>query len=65
VTGEDCFVARAHVKSIEDLEKLIDEIIPAAMTTTSIIQPTLVKRGPLAIGSNAAASAQRPATARR
>jgi hypothetical protein len=44
VTGEDCFVARAHVKSIEDLERLIDQIIPHAMTTTSIIQSTLVKR---------------------
>jgi Lrp/AsnC family transcriptional regulator, leucine-responsive regulatory protein len=44
VTGEDCFVARAHLKSIQDLERLIDEIIPHAMTTTSIIQSTLVKR---------------------
>jgi Lrp/AsnC family leucine-responsive transcriptional regulator len=46
VTGEDCFVARAHLKSIEDLEGLIDRIIPYAMTTTSIIQSTLVKRRP-------------------
>ena len=42
LTGEDCFVARAHLKSIEDLERLIDQIIPHAMTTTSIIQSTLV-----------------------
>jgi Lrp/AsnC family transcriptional regulator, leucine-responsive regulatory protein len=52
VTGEDCFVARAHVRSIEDLERLIDQIIPHAMTTTSIIQSTLVKRRPPPIGSN-------------
>jgi Lrp/AsnC family leucine-responsive transcriptional regulator len=52
VTGEDCFVARAHVKSIEDLERLIDRIIPHAMTTTSIIQSTLVKRRPPPIVSN-------------
>jgi Lrp/AsnC family transcriptional regulator, leucine-responsive regulatory protein len=52
VTGEDCFVARAHLKSIEDLERLIDRIIPHAMTTTSIIQSTLVKRRPPAIVSN-------------
>ncbi len=44
VTGEDCFVARAHLKSIDDLERLIDQIIPHAMTTTSIIQSTLVAR---------------------
>jgi len=52
VTGEDCFVARAYLKSIEDLEKLIDQIIPHAMTTTSIIQSTLVKRRAPAIASN-------------
>jgi Lrp/AsnC family leucine-responsive transcriptional regulator len=52
VTGEDCFVARAHLKSIEDLERLIDQIIPHAMTTTSIIQSTLVKRRPPPIGAN-------------
>ena len=52
VTGEDCFVARVHVRSIEDLERLIDQIIPHAMTTTSIIQSTLVKRRPPPIGSS-------------
>ena len=52
VTGQDCFVARAHLKSIEDLEKLIDQIIPHAMTTTSIIQSTLVKRRAPAIAAN-------------
>lgn len=44
VTGEDCFVARVHVISIEDLERIIDEIIPYAMTNTSIIQSSPVKR---------------------
>lgn len=42
VTGEDCFIARAHVGSMEDLEALIDEIIPFAMTNTSIVQSTPV-----------------------
>jgi Lrp/AsnC family leucine-responsive transcriptional regulator len=42
VTGEDCFIARAHVESIEALEKLIDQIIPHAMTNTSIIQSSPV-----------------------
>ena len=59
VTGEDCFVARAHVRSIEDLERLIDRIIPHAMTTTSIIQSTLVKRRPPPIVSNSGESAKR------
>ena len=44
ITGEDCFLARAHVARVEDLEALIDEIIPYAMTNTSIIQSSPVPR---------------------
>ena len=44
ITGEDCFIARAHVRSVEDLEALIDEIIPYATTNTSIIQSSPVPR---------------------
>jgi Lrp/AsnC family leucine-responsive transcriptional regulator len=44
VTGEDCFIARACVTSIGDLERLIDEIIPYAVTNTSIIQSSPVAR---------------------
>ena len=44
VTGEDCFIAKAHLRSVEDLEALIDRIIPHAMTNTSIIQSSPVKR---------------------
>jgi Lrp/AsnC family transcriptional regulator, leucine-responsive regulatory protein len=44
VTGEDCFVARAYVASVDELEKLIDRIIPYAMTNTSIIQSSPIKR---------------------
>ena len=65
VTGEDCFVARAHLKSIEDLEKMIDQIIPHAMTTTSIIQSTLIKRRAPAIGANVDEGAERSAAASR
>ncbi len=44
VTGEDCFIAKAHVRSMQELEKVIDQIIPFAMTNTSIIQSSPVKR---------------------
>ncbi len=44
ITGEDCFLARTHVKSVADLERVIDRIIPHAMTNTSIIQSSPVKR---------------------
>ena len=43
ITGEDCFIARAHVRSVADLETLIDELISYAMTNTSIIQSSPVK----------------------
>lgn len=42
VTGEDCFIARVHVRSVADLERIIDRIIPHAMTNTSIIQSSPV-----------------------
>lgn len=44
ITGEDCFIARAHVQSVAHLEKLIDKVIPYAMTNTSIIQSSPVSR---------------------
>jgi Lrp/AsnC family leucine-responsive transcriptional regulator len=44
ITGEDCFIARAYVRSVEDLERLIDTIIPYATTNTSIIQSSPVER---------------------
>jgi Lrp/AsnC family leucine-responsive transcriptional regulator len=44
ITGEDCFIARAYLRSVEELEWLIDQIIPYAMTNTSIIQSSPVPR---------------------
>jgi Lrp/AsnC family transcriptional regulator, leucine-responsive regulatory protein len=42
VTGDDCFVAKAYVASMESLEKLIDRLLPYATTNTSIIVSTPV-----------------------
>ncbi|CDX13107.1 Transcriptional regulator, AsnC family [Mesorhizobium sp. ORS 3324] len=48
VTGEDCFIALAHVGSVAELERVIDKIIPYAMTNTAIIQSSPVEpRSPL------------------
>lgn len=44
ITGEDCFLARASLKSIAEMEAMIDRIIPYAMTNTSIIQSSPVAR---------------------
>ncbi len=55
VTGEDCFVARVNVRSVEHLEKLIDRIIPYAMTNTAIVQsqPVPLRPPPLRLGDAA------------
>jgi Lrp/AsnC family leucine-responsive transcriptional regulator len=44
VTGEDCLIAKAHVRSAAELEALIDRIVPYATTNTAIIQSSPVKR---------------------
>lgn len=44
ITGEDCFIARAHVASMIELETLIDEVMPYAMTNTSLVQSSPVER---------------------
>lgn len=44
VTGEDCYVAKAHVADVMALETLIDKLAPYAMTNTSIVQSSPVPR---------------------
>lgn len=44
VTGDDCFIARVHLRSVAELENVIDRIIPYAMTNTSIIQSSPISR---------------------
>lgn len=44
ITGDDCYVARAHVASVQELEKLIDLILPLGTTNTAIIQSSPVER---------------------
>jgi Lrp/AsnC family leucine-responsive transcriptional regulator len=43
VTGEDCFYMRLHVRSIEELEELIDRFLIYGTTTTSIVQSSPVQ----------------------
>jgi Lrp/AsnC family leucine-responsive transcriptional regulator len=40
VTGDDCLVAKAVLPSVSHLEGLIDQLLPIAHTTTSLIQST-------------------------
>ncbi len=55
ITGEDCFVMRLHLESIDVLDSVLDTFLLYGQTTTSIIQstPVLLRSLPL---SNAAES---------
>jgi len=44
VTGEDCFIARMHVRSMEQLDEILDHINIYALTNTAIVKKTTVKR---------------------
>lgn len=44
ITGEDCFIAKVQVSQIEQLERVIDQLLPYAQTNTSIIQSSPVPR---------------------
>jgi Lrp/AsnC family leucine-responsive transcriptional regulator len=42
ITGEDCYIMTAHVRSVEHLEELIDRFAAYGQTTTSIVQSSPV-----------------------
>jgi Lrp/AsnC family transcriptional regulator, leucine-responsive regulatory protein len=42
ITGEDCYVMTAHVRSVEHLELVIDRFSAYGQTTTSIVQSSPV-----------------------
>ena len=47
ITGEDCYLLRLHLRSIDELEDVLDRFTPYGLTTTSIIHSTPVpRRGP-------------------
>jgi Lrp/AsnC family leucine-responsive transcriptional regulator len=37
ITGEDCFFVKLHLRSMDDLEEILDRFIVLGQTTTSII----------------------------
>jgi Lrp/AsnC family leucine-responsive transcriptional regulator len=46
VTGEDCFIARLHLRSIEQLDEILGRIADRAETNTSIVKSQVVRRRP-------------------
>jgi Lrp/AsnC family transcriptional regulator, leucine-responsive regulatory protein len=49
VTGDDCFIARLHLRSIAQLDSILDRIADKAETSTAIVksQPVLRRLPPL------------------
>lgn len=43
ITGEDCYIMTAHVRSVEHLEEVIDRFAAHGQTTTSIVQSAPVR----------------------
>jgi Lrp/AsnC family leucine-responsive transcriptional regulator len=44
ITGEDCFFLKLHLRSIDDLEEILDRFTPYGRTTTSIVHSSPVER---------------------
>ncbi|MGJ7529666.1 Lrp/AsnC family transcriptional regulator [Variovorax sp. GB1P17] len=44
VTGEDCFVARLYLQSLEQLDRILDRIASKAETNTSIVKAQTIMR---------------------
>jgi Lrp/AsnC family leucine-responsive transcriptional regulator len=51
VTGEDCYVMRAHLRDVLHLEEVIDRFTVLGQTTTSIMQSSPVPGRPVAVPS--------------
>jgi Lrp/AsnC family leucine-responsive transcriptional regulator len=49
ITGEDCFFMKAHVRTVEHLEEVIDRFALFGQTTTSVVQSSPVPVRGLAI----------------
>jgi Lrp/AsnC family leucine-responsive transcriptional regulator len=49
ITGEDCFFLKLYLRSIDDLEPLLDRFTPYGRTTTSLIHSSPVANRPLAL----------------
>lgn len=43
VSGEDCFIALAHVRDVRDMEVVIDRLVPFGATNSSIVQSITVE----------------------
>jgi Lrp/AsnC family transcriptional regulator, leucine-responsive regulatory protein len=57
ITGEDCFFLKLQLRTIDDLEALLDRFTPYGRTTTSIIHSSPVDGRPVPLDASVRASA--------
>jgi Lrp/AsnC family transcriptional regulator, leucine-responsive regulatory protein len=50
ITGDDCYLMKAHVRDVEHMEEVIDRFAIYGQTTTSIVQSSPVPRRGLPLG---------------
>jgi len=53
ITGEDCFFLTLRLRSLDDLEGILDRFVLHGQTTTSIIHSSPVPRRPLPLSEDA------------
>jgi Lrp/AsnC family transcriptional regulator, leucine-responsive regulatory protein len=58
ITGDDCYLMKAHVRDVEHMEEVIDRFAIYGQTTTSIVQSSPVPRRGLPLGRTPARTAQ-------
>jgi Lrp/AsnC family leucine-responsive transcriptional regulator len=54
VTGEDCYVARLFVRSMDELDRIVDRIAEKAETNTAIVKSQLIARRAPPLGARGA-----------
>jgi Lrp/AsnC family transcriptional regulator, leucine-responsive regulatory protein len=47
ITGEDCYFVKVYLRSIDELEAILDQFTPHGRTTTSIVHSSPVRPRPL------------------
>jgi Lrp/AsnC family transcriptional regulator, leucine-responsive regulatory protein len=57
-TGQDSFIMKVHVRSVEHLENLIDRLTPYGTTSTSIVLSSPVEQREIAKPEESAQAAQ-------
>jgi len=47
ITGEDCFILKVHIPAMDQLDRLLDQLLLYGSTTTSIVQSSPISIRPL------------------